>query len=83
MHPETRLFLDIVAIHRELMPLLAGLPNRRRLIRATFGAPESDLDFLRSLFADHPDRVDIEAAALFAWLPADALPRPDDLIGGC
>lgn len=82
MHPETRLFLAAVAIHRELMPLLLGLPNHRRVIRKTDVV--GDLDFIRERFGpDHPDVVDIEAAAAFLWLPASALPRPDDLVGDC
>lgn len=77
MHPETRLFVDAVAIHRELVPLLAGLPDHRRRIREAFGTPEGDLDFLRARFREieHPGLPDIEAAALFAWLPAGALPE--------
>ena len=87
MTPETRLFLTAVAAHRELMPLLAGLPGHRRLVRESFGTPEGDLDFIRDRFAemDHPDMVDIAAAATFAWLPADALPLPagSDFADGC
>jgi len=81
MQPETHLFLTAVAIHRELLPLLSGLPNHRRLIRRSFGTPEGDLEFLSERFgADHPDRVDIEAAAMFAWLPASATPTTLDLV---
>jgi len=78
MTPETHLFLTAVAVHRELMPVLPGLPDHRRLIRDAFGrGPEDDLNFIREQFGtDHPDRVDVEAAATFAWLPADALPLP-------
>ena len=80
MTPETHLFLTAVAVHRELMPMLPDLPDHRRLIRRSFGTPEGDLEFIRERFsADHPDRVDIEAAATFAWLPADALPLPHDV----
>jgi len=80
MQPETHLYLTIISIHRSLMDLLPGLPDHRRLIRRSFGTPEGDLEFIRERFgADHPDRVDIEAAATFAWLPAAALPLPRDM----
>jgi hypothetical protein len=78
MQPTTRLFIDAVAIHRELIPLLAGVPDHRKLIRDALGTPEADLVFLVDRFAEsgHADMVDVEAAAMFAWLPADALPQP-------
>lgn len=82
MTPETSLFLDLVDIHRTLAPMLMGLPNHRRLIREADVV--GDLDFIRERFGpDHADVVDIEAAAEFLWLRADALPRPGDLVGGC
>lgn len=78
MTPETHLFLAAVAIHRELLPVLAGLPDHRRLIRDAFGTSEGDLDFIRDRFREmgHPNTADVEAAAMFAWLSADALPLP-------
>jgi hypothetical protein len=85
MTPETHLFLAAVAIHRELLPVLAGLPDHRRLIRDAFGTSEGDLDFLHAKFEElkHADIVDVDAAAAFAWLPADAAPRASDMVGGC
>lgn len=86
MSPITQLFVAAVDIHRNLMPMLAGVPGHRRLIREALGTPEGDLDFIRERFeaSRHPDAADVDAAALCAWLPANALPLPaGDMVNGC